>query len=150
MDMSDVKDKVLVSACLVGENCKYNGKSNKNEKIIEFLKDKDVILVCPEVMSGLNIPRLKSEILKNSKNLCVINEKREDVTEYFVKGAEIALKLALENNVEIAIVKEKSPSCGLKKVYDGKFDGTLVEGIGVFSRKLIENGIRVLTEEDFK
>ena len=133
----------------MGENCKYNGKNNTNEKIIEFLKDKDVILVCPEVLGGMSIPRLKSEILSNSKNLCVINENNEDVTKYFVKGAEIALNYALNNDVKLAIVKEKSPSCGLKKVYDGKFDGTLVDGQGVFTRKLIEIGINVLTEEDF-
>ena len=66
-------EKVLVSACLIGNNCKYNGKNNKNEKIIEFLKDKEVVLVCPEVMGGLSTPRLKSEILVNNETLKVIN-----------------------------------------------------------------------------
>ena len=142
-------EKVLVSACLIGNNCKYNGKNNKNEKIIEFLKDKEVILVCPEVMGGLSTPRLKSEIVTSNKDLKVINEEGNDVTFNFTKGAEIALKRALANNVKLAILKEKSPSCGVKRIYNGNFDGTLVDGSGVFARLLKENGIKVLTEEDF-
>ncbi len=143
-------EKVLVSACLIGNNCKYNGKNNKNEKIIEFLKDKEVILVCPEVMGGLSTPRLKSEILVNNKELKVINEEGKDVTNNFTVGAQIALKRAIANNVKLAILKEKSPSCGVKRIYNGNFDGTLVEGSGVFARLLKENSIEVLTEEDFE
>ena len=142
-----MKERVLVSACLVGKNCKYNGKNNKNDKIIEFLKDKEVILVCPEVMGGLSTPRLKSEIVLNGDQ--VINEKGEDVTRYFVSGAEKALEKALENNVRVAILKQKSPSCGYKKIYNGKFDGTVVEGSGIFARKLEKCKIKILTEDDF-
>ena len=142
-------EKVLVSACLIGNNCKYNGSNNKNEKIIEYLKDKEVILVCPEVMGGMEIPRLKSEIVNDEKDLKVINENGEDVTSYFIKGADIALNRAVANNVKVAILKEKSPSCGVKKIYNGKFDGTKVDGSGVFTRLLLEKGIKVLTEEDF-
>ena len=139
-------EKVLVSACLVGENCKYNGGNNKNDKIIEFLKDKEVILVCPEVMGWLSTPRFKSEILGDK----VINEYGDDVSEYFVNGAKIALSKAIENNVTLAILKEKSPSCGVKKVYNGQFNGTLVKGSGVFSSLIGQLGIKILTEEDFK
>ena len=139
-------EKVLVSACLVGENCKYNGGNNKNDKIIEFLKDKEVILVCPEVMGGLSTPRFKSEILGGK----VINEYGDDVSEYFANGAKIALSKAIENNVTLAILKEKSPSCGVKKVYNGQFNGTLVKGSGVFSSLIGQLGIKILTEEDFK
>ena len=142
-------EKVLVSACLIGNNCKYNGGNNRNEKIIEYLKDKEVILVCPEVMGGMDTPRLKSEIVVDEKNLKVIDEKGEDVTLYFTKGAEIALNRAIANNVKVAILKEKSPSCGYKKIYNGKFDGTKVDDSGVFTRLLLEKGIKVLTEEDF-
>ena len=142
-------EKILVSACLVGNNCKYNGKNNKNEKIIEFLKDKEVILVCPEVMGGLSTPRLKSEIVTSNKELKVINEEGKDVTNNFTVGAQIALKRAIANNVKLAILKEKSPSCGVKQIYNGEFNGTKVDGSGVFARLLKENGIEVLTEEDF-
>ena len=142
-------EKVIVSACLVGENCKYNGKNNKNEKIINFLKDKEVILVCPEVMGGLTTPRLKSEILVNNSDLKVINEENDDVTDCFVKGAIKSLQKAINSDVKLAILKEKSPSCGVKQIYNGEFNGTKVDGSGVFTRLLIENGIKVLSEEDF-
>ena len=143
-------EKVLVSACLVGNNCKYNGKNNYNEKIAEYLKDKEVILVCPEVMGGLSTPRLKSEIDTTKKAIKVINENGKDVTSYFVNGAHIALEKALSNDVRVAILKEKSPSCGFRKIYNGKFDGTKVDGSGVFTRMLIDRKIKILTEEDFE
>ena len=138
---------MLVNACLVGENCKYNGKNNKNEKILEFIRDKNVILVCPEVMGGLDIPRLKSEIVNHSD--VVINENGEDVTDFFVKGAKKALKKALDNDVKLAVLKQKSPSCGYKKIYNGKFNGTIINGNGIFARMLEERKIKILTEEDF-
>lgn len=138
-------EKVIVSACLIGENCKYNGKNNKNEKIIEFLKDKEVILVCPEVMGGMTTPRLKSEIL-NGK---VVSEKGDDVTDYFTRGAIIALKKAMDSGAKIAILKEKSPSCGSKYIYNGEFNGTLIKGSGVFASLIGQKGIKILTEEDF-
>ena len=142
-------EKVLVSACLIGNNCKYNGGNNRNEKIIEYLKDKEVILVCPEVMGGMSTPRIKSEIVLDSDKLTVMNEKGADVTSYFIRGAEIALRRAIANGVKVAILKEKSPSCGYKKIYDGKFNGTKVEGSGVFTRMLLNKDIKILTEEDF-
>ena len=142
-------EKVLVSACLLGNNCKYNGGNNYNEKIIEFLKDKEVVLVCPEVMGGLTTPRLKSEILVSEKELKVINENNEDVTKYFVGGAKKAFKKVIDNGVKFAILKEKSPSCGVKKIYNGEFNKTIVDGSGVLTRLLKENNIKVLSEEDF-
>lgn len=141
-----MKEKVIVSACLVGVNCKYNGKNNFNEKVSEYLKDKDVILVCPEVMGGLSTPRLKSEILKDK----VINELGDDVTSFFVNGAKKALDEALKNDVKVAILKQRSPSCGSKQIYNGKFNGTVVDGSGVFARMLKEHDIKVLSEEAFK
>jgi uncharacterized protein YbbK (DUF523 family) len=113
------------------------------------LLDKEVISVCPEVMGGLSTPRLKSEIDLKDKNK-VINENKEDVSEFFIKGANLALNEALNNGVKLAIVKEKSPSCGSKKIYNGEFNGTLIDGSGMFTRLLKEKGIKVLTEEDFK
>lgn len=141
------KEKVLVSSCLLGNNCKYNGGNNRNEKILKFLADKEVIMVCPEVMGGLSIPRLKSEITSDDR---VINELKEDVTNEFLKGAKIALELAIKHDVKLAIVKEKSPSCGKNKIYNGEFNGTLIEGSGIFTRELKKLGVKVLTEEDFK
>lgn len=143
-----MKEKVIVSACLIGKNCKYNGLNNENQKIINFLLDKEIVPVCPEVMGGLSVPRLKSEIDFNDKNK-VINEVGNDVTFYFEKGAQKAMEIVLKSGASLAIVKEKSPSCGKNKIYNGKFNGELIDGSGVFTRLLKENGIKVLTEEDF-
>ena len=143
------KQRVLVSACLVGKNCKYNGANNYNPAILSFLEDKEVFLICPEVMGGLPTPRLKSEIKESNGSFKVINEQNEDVTSFFENGAEKALKIALENKVDFAILKEKSPSCGSQKIYNGNFNGTLVDGNGIFAKKLKEHSIKILTEEDF-
>ncbi len=144
------KERVLVSACLLGENCKYNGGNNKTNAIIEFLKDKEVFPVCPEVFGGLPTPRLKNEIILSNNQRIVINENKEDVSEYFIKGALISLKKALDNGITLAILKQKSPSCGYKKIYNGNFDGTIIEGNGIFTDILLKHNIKVLTEEDFK
>lgn len=120
-----MKKPILVSACLLGINCKYNGKNNKNDKIIQYLKDKDYIAVCPEQLGKLSTPRNKSELyhcspqdvfLKKGK---VINDKKEDVSENFVNGSLKAFEYVLTYQIEEAIVKEKSPSCGLKFTYNG-------------------------------
>ncbi|MBE7028704.1 MAG: DUF523 domain-containing protein [Ruminococcaceae bacterium] len=136
---------ILVSACLVGEKCKYNGEDNKNEKIIEFLKDKEYITVCPETMGGLPTPRPPSEI----KGDLVFNSEGKDVTSNFLKGAEETLKIAKENSVDLVILKAKSPSCGYGQIYDGSFKGQLIKGNGITCKVLIENGYKVLTEKEF-
>lgn len=135
---------ILVSACLVGENCKYNGENNRNEKVLEFLADKEYITICPEVLGGLETPRVPSEI-KGDK---VINKEGEDVTKNFVSGALRALEIAKENNPELIILKAKSPSCGLGKIYDGSFSNTLKNGNGIACQLLIENGYKIITEKE--
>lgn len=144
---------IMVSACLLGANCKYNGGNNKNQKVIDYLKDKNYIPVCPESESGMKSPRVPSEIesKKTSKdvlngNAKVFSKTGEDVTEYFLKGAKIALEKAIKNGVEVAILKEKSPSCGSKQVYDGSFNDVKIEGMGVTARLLEENNIKVVNE----
>ena len=135
---------IMVSACLTGENCKYNGGNNKNEKVIEFLKGKEYIKICPEVMGSMTTPRSPSEI----KGRKVINSLGEDVTEFFLKGAYEALKLAKKNKASLIILKAKSPSCGLGKIYDGSFSGNLTDGDGITAKLLKENGFKVITEND--
>ena len=103
--------KILVSACLLGIDCKYNGKNNKNGKIIELLKDHELIPVCPEIMGGLPTPRIPAEIHQNK----VIAKDGKDVTKQYQKGAKETLKIAKLYNCHIAILKEKSPSCGCGK-----------------------------------
>ena len=138
--------KIMVSACLLGDNVKYNGKNNKNEELIQFLDDYNVIKICPEVMGGLSIPRIPSEI-KDDK---VINKNKDDVTDYFNKGARKTLEIALKENIKVAILKENSPSCGSNYIYDGTFNNKLIKGEGVTAKLLIDNGITVLNEKNYK
>lgn len=145
---------ILVSACLLGINCKYNGDNNKNEKVEEYLKDKQFILVCPEQLGGLTTPREPSEIIKLGGNgvidgkTSVINNKRLDVTKQFKKGALETLKIANLYECKKAILKEGSPSCGSSLIYDGTFTGKKISGFGVTTALLRKNGIEVISEND--
>lgn len=137
-------EKILVSACLLGINCKYDGENNKNDKVLEYLKDKEVIPICPEIMGGLPTPRIPSEIKDNK----VINKEGLDVTDNFLKGAKEVLYLAKLFNVNKALLKAKSPSCGVGEVYDGTFTHTKINGDGITTKLLKENNIEVITELD--
>lgn len=137
-------EKIVVSACLLGINCKYDGTNNKNDKVLEYLKDKEVIPICPEIMGGLSTPRVPSEIKDNK----VITKDNVDVTDNFLKGANEVLYLAKLLNVKKALLKAKSPSCGIGEIYDGTFTHTKIEGDGITTRLLKENNIEVITELD--
>ena len=145
---------ILVSACLLGINCKYNGDNNKNEQVEKYLKDKKFILVCPEQLGGLSTPRNPSEIINLDKdnviegNTVVINNKNLDVTEEFKKGALETLKIAKIYGCKKAILKEGSPSCGSSFIYDGSFKGKKVNGSGVTTSLLRQNNIVVISEKD--
>lgn len=136
-----MKEYVLISACLLGVNCKYNGENNYQEEVEKIIKEYNVIPICPEIYGGLSTPRIPSEIKDNK----VINKNNEDVTKYFVKGATETLKLAKMLNVKKAYLKAKSPSCGAGKIYDGTFTNTLTEGYGITAKLLKENGIEIIT-----
>lgn len=136
--------KYVVSACLLGDNCKYNGGNNYNENVCKFLSNKEYIKVCPECLGGLSIPRLPSEIIGDK----VINSSNIDVTLNYKKGAEETLKICQNENINCAIMKSRSPSCGCGKIYDGTFSKKLVDGDGITVRLLKEHGIKVLSEED--
>ena len=136
--------KIIVSACLLGNNCKYNGGNNRCQKVIDFVKDHEVIPVCPEQIGGLSTPRLPAEIC-NGK---VVNTEGVSVDAEFSKGAEAALKIALEEGATHAILQPRSPSCGCKQVYDGTFSKTLIPGKGVFAQLLADHGIILLEPED--
>ena len=138
-------EKYVVSACLVGKNTKYNGGNNLNEKILKFLEEKENILVCPEVSGGVPIPRYPSEIIKDK----VINSKGQDVTYEFNLGTQKEIERVKEFGATKAILKSKSPSCGVNIIYDGTFKGNTINGDGIFVRELKKLGIEVLTELDF-
>lgn len=140
----------LVSACLAGINCRYDGKNNYNEEIMELVKKGEAILVCPEQLGGLATPRFPSEVSIQNEERKVINNHGEDVTENYEKGAQEVLELAKKMNIKKAILKAKSPSCGCGLIYDGTFSKTKVEGNGVTAQLLLDNGLEVFNEENFK
>ena len=134
----------LVSACLVGINCKYDGGNNYNEKVLELVKTGKAIPVCPEQLGGLTTPRKPSEIVNDK----VVMNNGEDVTSNFKRGAEEVLELCKKLNVTKVILKSGSPSCGCGTIYDGTFTGTKVPGNGITTSLLLKNGIEVITEKD--
>lgn len=145
-----------VSACLLGENCKYNGGSNYNEKVSEMCKGKRCIAICPETLGGLDIPRAPSEISGGTGKdvlegrAAVVSREGTDVTRKFLHGAYGALEAVIEAAEEgeeiAAIMKANSPSCGSGAIYNGQFEGTLVSGDGVTAALFKSKGIKVLTE----
>ena len=136
--------KIMVSACLAGENCKYNGGSNRNEKVLRLIKDNEAIPVCPEQMGGLPTPRVPSEI----KEGVVTARDGRSVDKEFRSGAAKCLEIALRERPDMIVLQSRSPSCGVKQRYDGTFTGTLMEGAGVTAQLLMENGFRCIDVED--
>ncbi len=135
--------RILISACLLGVRCRYDGQSKACPAALELLKDHALIPVCPEQLGGLPTPRLPAEIQGNK----VINRDGVDVTAPYQKGAEEAARLYQLFHCDCAILKARSPSCGCGQVYDGSFFGTLVPGDGITAQALKRLGVRVLTEE---
>lgn len=136
--------KILVSVCLLGKNCKYNGGNNLNQNVLDFIEGHEVIGVCPEQLGGLSTPRLPAEIVEG----VVTNKEGVSVDAEFRKGAQTALAAALEKKVDLAILQSRSPSCGVKEIYDGSFSGKKIKGQGVFAKLLAMHGIKVLDAED--
>ena len=136
---------IAVSACLLGTPCRYDGGSKPCEAVIALGERHTLVPVCPEVMGGLSTPRTPSEIVC-AEPYCVRDAEGADNTEAFVRGAELALACAQEHACELAILKAKSPSCGIGRVYDGTFTGTVIPGDGVTAQLLKANGIQVVGE----
>ena len=134
--------KIAVSACLLGHNCKYSGGNNRSQKVLDYIEGHEVIPVCPEVAGGMSVPRVPVE-LKGDK---AINRDGEDVTEFFQKG----VKLTMEKmqDIDLAILQPRSPSCGCKQIYDGTFTKTLIEGKGMFAQALAKAGIPMMDGDD--
>jgi len=162
----------IVSECLLGVKCKYNGGDNLSPAVCEFLKDREYIKICPEVMGGLTTPRPPAEIQPDGR---IINKEGRDVTAEFKKGADLALAKVygallraadertcvaelgssgilrtLDGREVIAILKANSPTCGCSTIYDGTFSGKLIPGYGVTAELFRKNGIRLMTEKDFE
>ena len=139
-----MREKIMVSACLMGVNCRYDGKSSTCEEIKEYVKDKEVYLICPEQLGGLPTPRTRCE----KKRDRVIDEWQKDQSEAFWKGAQAVLQLAKQQQIKVAILKSKSPSCGIGKIYNGEFNGTLVDGMGICAALLRDNSIKLINSDE--
>ena len=136
--------KIMVSACLLGENCKYNGGNNFNEKLAAFAKGHTVISVFPEVMGGLPVPRPSCEIVEG----VVRTKSGESRDAEYRRGAELALKIARREQPDVIVLQSRSPSCGVKEIYDGTFSGTKIPGQGVFAAMAIREGFCVTDIEE--
>lgn len=137
-----MKAEYIVSACLAGRNCRYDCGSRPCQAVIDLVRAGRAIPVCPESLSGLPTPREPCE----QKAGRIISRDGSDRTAEFELGARRALKQALDSGCRKAILKARSPSCGLGEIYNGNFDRTLVQGNGVFTQKLLANGFQIWTE----
>ena len=136
--------KIMVSACLAGENCKYNGGNNRNEKVLKLLEGNDVITVCPEELGGLPTPRTPSEI----RDGVVMTKDGRNVDAEFRAGACRCLEIAEKEQPDLIVLQSRSPSCGVNRRYDGSFSGKLTDGSGVTAELLMKHGYHVTDAED--
>ncbi len=145
---------ILVSSCLIGKPCAYDGKPRTNESVLKFCEKYGYIDVCPEADGGLSCPRKRHEIKSGTGEdvLCgkakVINDAGEDNSDAFLRGAKCALNICIESEIKVAIMKSKSPSCGKYKIHNGDFEGVLIDGSGVTAALLKKNDIKVFTEHE--
>lgn len=153
--------KILVSSCLLGEEVRYDGNSSSiafnpkfsfslKELFMDILCENEIYSFCPEVSGGLTVPRLKAEIVSAEKPFLVKNEEGDDVTINFLLGAKKALEVCLADNIKVALLKSKSPSCGNNEIYDGTFSQTLKKAQGLTAKLLEENGVKVFNENELR
>ena len=138
--------KIIVSACLLGENCKYNGGNNYDPRVEAFCRGREVISVCPEVLAGLGIPRITIEIKDG-----IVTRKDGVVVDTAIRKAvaEIVEQIK-EEDIQCAVLKARSPTCGVHQIYDGSFTGTLTDGAGVLAQALLDAGYSVMDNEDLE
>jgi len=140
---------ILVSACLAGVKCRYNGSHNKQNAIYDLMMKGKAIPVCPELLGNLKTPRDCSEIVADGEGQKVVTKEGIDLTENFKKGAFETLGIAKIIGAKAAILQSRSPSCGFKQIYDGTFSGKLKEGNGLAAELLSKSGIKIYTDQDF-
>lgn len=135
--------KILVSGCLLGENCKYNSGNNYNPRVVEFLKGKEVISICPEIMAGMGCPRNPIEIVDGVLTDC----HGKNVDSLIRKSVMEIMERIRDEEIQCAILQSRSPTCGVNQVYDGTFSGKLIPGSGVFAKSLMDAGYLVIDGE---
>lgn len=138
--------KILVSACLLGKNCKYNGGNNYNAAVVEFVKDKEVLAICPEMMAGMGCPRTPIEIVDG----VLMDRDGNNVDAAMRKAVAKAMELIRKEDIQCAVLQSRSPTCGVNEVYDGSFSGKRIPGSGVLAQALKDEGYQVIDAEDIK
>lgn len=138
--------KILVSACLLGENCKYNGSNNYNAAVVEFVKDQEVLTICPEMIAGMGCPRTPIEIVDG----VLMDRNGNNVDAAMREAVEKAMEMIRKEEIQCAVLQSRSPTCGVNEVYDGSFSGKLIPGSGVLARALKDKGYQVIDAEDIK
>ena len=138
--------KILVSACLLGENCKYNGRNNYSSAVAEFLKDKKVLPICPEMMAGLGCPRTPIEIVDG----VLMDRDGNNVDAAMREAVAQAMEMIRKEDIQCAVLQSRSPTCGVNQVYDGTFSGKLISGSGIFVQALKNEGYCVIDAEDIR
>lgn len=140
---------IVVSSCLCGINCKYSGENNLNENALKLVNQGKAVPICPEQLGGLKTPRNPAEIVEKNGEIKVMTEAGTDVTNEFLLGAKRSLEIAKVLGAKKAILQRRSPSCGFGKIYDGTFSGKLIPGNGLTVRLFLENGIEVISDEEY-
>lgn len=138
--------KVVVSACLLGEKCKYNGGDNENEAVKDFVKGKEILALCPEMAAGLGAPRAPVEIREGR----IVTKAGEDKTEQYAQGVAHSMEKVKAFSPDLCILKSKSPTCGIHCIYDGSFSGKLVEGSGLWAKALADAGYALKDEKEME
>ena len=138
--------RILVSSCLLGKNCKYNGGNNYNADVVEYVKDKEVLTICPERMAGMGCPRTPIEIVDG-----VLMDRNGNNVDAAMREAVVqAMEMIRKENIQCAILQSRSPTCGVNEIYDGSFSGKLIPGSGVLAQALKDAGYQVIDAEDIK
>lgn len=137
-------NSIVVSACLLGDNCKYNGKNNYNEVVEKLVAEKQIIKICPEILTSLGIPRPPVEIIQGK----IVTKDGRDMTKLYYEGVEKAWDKLKNKQIDMAILKANSPTCGSRKIYDGTFSHTLIDGNGILAERLKKNNITIISEQD--
>ncbi len=136
--------KIVVSACLLGENCKYNGGNNLCPKVLKYVKDKEVIPVCPELAAGMGCPRIPIEITDG----VLLDKNGKNWDEPMRKAIANIMDNLKNEEILCAVLKSRSPTCGVKQIYDGTFSGRLIDGAGLFARAMQAAGYQVIDSEE--
>ncbi|WP_067779842.1 DUF523 domain-containing protein [Actinomyces vulturis] len=136
--------KIMVSACLMGRRCKYNGGHNFHAALADFLTHHEVIEICPEVTGGLPTPRLPAELIDG----IALRSDGVSVDDKYERGAQAALEQALREQPDLIILQPRSPSCGVTSIYDGSFSGTLIAGAGKTAQLLLDHGFQVIDADE--